>query len=316
MRAAAQGRGLERRVVMVTRRTRIEELVARYGTLAQAQFYLEHLGADFDDYLAENEAYARCLRTAVACLDAWGRYQLVDRALLPNFMFAADDIVVALGQDGLVANTMKYLDGQPLIGLNPEPARWDGVLARFSPQHLSGLLPEVAAGGGSFKSVAMAEATLSDGQRLRAVNDLFIGPRSHTSALYELQHAGRTEFQSSSGIIVSTGLGSTAWMRSIVTGSLAVAASLGATVSPTSYAPMPWDRRELVFVVREPFPSKASATSLVFGRVGEDAPLRIRSRMPDSGVIFSDGIEADFLRFTAGMEATITLASSEGRLAF
>ena len=71
-----------------------------------------------------------------------------------------------------------------------------------------------------------------------------------------------------------------------------------------------------VHVVREPFPSKASATSLVFGRVGEDAPLRIRSRMPDSGVIFSDGIEADFLRFTAGMEATITLARSEGRLAF
>ncbi|HEX8987498.1 MAG TPA: hypothetical protein VF816_06015 [Rhodocyclaceae bacterium] len=304
-----------RRVVLVTRRTRLEELVARYGTLEQARFYLEHLGADFADYQAESDAYGRSLRTAGAILETWGRYQIVDRALLSNFVFAEDDIVVALGQDGLVANTMKYLNGQPLVGVNPEPSRWDGVLARFDARRLAEVLPEITAGGGSFRGVTMAEAVLSDGQRLRAVNDLFVGPRSHTSALYELQHGGRTEFQSSSGVIVSTGLGSTAWLRSIVTGSLAVAASFGAGVRQSSYAPMPWDGRELVFAVREPFPSRASGTSLVFGRVGPDAPLRIRSRMPDSGVIFSDGIESDFLRFTAGVEATITLAPAQGRLA-
>jgi hypothetical protein len=40
----------DRKVVLVTRRTRLEELVARYHTLAQARFYIEHLGADFSDY--------------------------------------------------------------------------------------------------------------------------------------------------------------------------------------------------------------------------------------------------------------------------
>ena len=39
-----------------------------------------------------------------------------------------------------------------------------------------------------------------------------------------------------------------------------------------------------------------------------------RSRMPESGVIFSDGMESDYLRFTAGMEATITVAARRGRL--
>ena len=48
----------ERKVVLVTRRTRLEELVARYHTLAQARFYIEHLGADFGDYLRESAAYA------------------------------------------------------------------------------------------------------------------------------------------------------------------------------------------------------------------------------------------------------------------
>lgn len=306
--------GVERKVVLVTRHSRLEELIVRHNTLAQAKFYVEHLGADFGDYLAENEAYARSLRIVVQALQAWGRYQLLDRQMLPNFVFSPTDIVVALGQDGLVANTMKYLQGQPLIGLNPEPSRWDGILLPFRPEDLGSVLEDVAADRRATKAVTMAEARLSDGQSLRAVNDLFIGPRSHTSALYELSYQGKTEFQSSSGLIVSTGLGSTAWLKSVVTGSLAIASLLGAGRSGTEYTPIAWDSPELAFAVREPFPSRTSSTSLVYGRVQTGQPLRIRSRMPESGIIFSDGIEADFLRFTAGMEATVSVAALQGQL--
>ncbi len=306
--------GVERKVVLVTRHSRLEELIARHNTLAQAKFYVEHLGADFGDYLAENEAYARSLRIVVQALQAWGRYQLLDRQMLPNFVFSPTDIVVALGQDGLVANTMKYLQGQPLIGLNPEPSRWDGILLPFRPEDLGSVLEDVAADRRATKAVTMAEARLSDGQSLRAVNDLFIGPKSHTSALYELSYEGKTEFQSSSGLIVSTGLGSTAWLKSVVTGSLAIASSLGAGRPGTEYTPIAWDSPELAFAVREPFPSRTSSTSLVYGRVQGGQPLRIRSRMPESGIIFSDGIEADFLRFTAGMEATVSVADLQGQL--
>ena len=182
----------ERKVVLVTRRTRLEDLVVHHRTLAQARFYVEHLGADFADYVKENAAYAQSLDVAVTALQAWGRYQIVEREYLPNFVFAADDIVVALGQDGLVANTMKYLDGQPLIGLNPEPGRWDGVLLPFQPKDLQAVLRDVATDRRQAKAVTMAEALLSDGQRLRAVNDLFIGPRTHSSALYEIELGDRS----------------------------------------------------------------------------------------------------------------------------
>jgi NAD kinase len=303
----------ERRVILVTRQTRLQELVARNNTLAQARFYIEHLGADFGDYLREDEAYSRSLRVTVDALQAWGRYQIVDRSLLANFVFAPTDIVVALGQDGLVANTMKYLNGQPLVGLNPDPGRWDGILLPFAPEEFKRVLPAIASYRRPTRSVTMAQARLTDGQSLLAVNDLFIGPRSHTSALYEITHRGRTEFQSSSGLIVSTGLGSTAWLRSVVTGSLAISAAIGGG-QPASYQPMAWDAAELVFAVREPFPSRASQASLVLGHVDIRAPLQVRSRMPDNGVIFSDGMEADFLRFTAGMEAVIAPASRSGCL--
>jgi NAD kinase len=312
--SGARSGGVERKVVLVTRRTRLEELVMRHNTLAQAKFYVEHLGADFGDYLKENEAYTRSVRQAVDALEAWGRYQLLDRQMLSNFVFTPSDIVVALGQDGMVANTMKYLDGQPLIGLNPEPSRWDGILLPFEPGELGGVLAQVVTHKRPIKAVTMAQARLSDGQTLRAVNDLFIGPRSHTSALYELSYRGKTEFQSSSGLIVSTGLGSTAWMKSVVTGSVAIAQSAGLPAGKFDYQPLPWDTPTLQFAVREPFPSRASQSSLVYGQFGANEPLRIRSRMPDSGVIFSDGMEADFLRFTAGMEANITLSPVQGQL--
>lgn len=303
----------ERRVILVTRQTRLQELVARHNTLAQARFYLEHLGADFGDYLREDEAYSRSLRVTVDALQAWGRYQLVDRALLANFVFAPGDIVVALGQDGLVANTMKYLQGQPLVGVNPEPSRWDGILLPFAPQEIGAILPAIASERRPTRSVTMAEARLSDGQRLLAVNDLFIGPRSHTSALYEIRHGGHTELQSSSGMIVSTGMGSTAWLKSVVTGSLAISAAV-AGAKAADYRPLPWDAPQLVFAVREPFPSRASQATVVYGSIDARQPLQLRSRMPDNGVIFSDGMEVDFLRFTAGMEAVIAPADRRGCL--
>lgn len=304
----------ERKLVLVTRRTRLEELVARYHSVAQARFYLDHLGADFSDYLAEHETYVAAKRTVTAALEAHGRYQTIDRGFLTNFIFAPDDVVIALGQDGLVANTMKYLDGQPIVGVNPDPYRWDGLLLPFDPRDVAVLLPDVMHDRRGHTRVTMAAANLSDGQRLLAVNDLFIGPKSHTSARYEIESGERKELQSSSGLIVSTGLGSTAWMKSIVMGSLAIASEFAHPAKAQSYAPAPWDASFLQFAVREPFPSRSSQATLVFGRVDSEHKLKLRSFMPENGVIFSDGIEADFVAFNSGVEATIGIAERTGQL--
>ncbi|WP_315737566.1 sugar kinase [Bradyrhizobium sp. SZCCHNR1093] len=306
--------GNDRKVVLVTRRTRLEELIARFLTADQARFCVEHLGADFSDYEREHAAYQAARLTSVQTLERWGRYQIVDRSFLPNFLFGPADIVAALGPDGLVVNTMKYLDGQPLLGLNPDAARHDGVLLPFAPENLASLLPEVAADKRAAKAVTMARASLADGQVLHAVNDLFIGARTHVSARYEIATRDSHERQSSSGLIVATGLGSTAWFKSIVTGALAIAGSFGGRTTGGDYTPLPWDARALRFAVREPFPSKTSQTSLVCGGLMGAETLRLRSLMPENGVIFSDGIEADHLDFNAGTEAVIGIAERQGRL--
>jgi NAD kinase len=306
--------GNDRKVVLVTRRTRLEDLIAKFLTAEQAKFYVEHLGADFSDYQREHDVYQTERARAVQALAQWGRYQIIDRGFLPNFIFGPHDIVVALGQDGVVANTMKYLDGHPLIGLNPDAKRYDGILLPFQPGDLAALLPDVAAEKRAAKSVTMAKAHLSDGQQLYAVNDLFIGARSHVSASYEIATGTQHERQSSSGLIVATGLGSTAWFKSIVTGSLAIAGAFGHPAIGPEYAALPWDATELRFAVREPFPSKSSQVNLVCGSLTTSDGLKLRSLMPENGVIFSDGIEADRLDFNAGTEAIIGIAERQGRL--
>jgi NAD kinase len=317
-------RTTENKIILVVRRTRLDDLIARFNTLAQAQFYVEHLGADFSDYQKEHETYKKAVTAAESQLRELGRVQILDRDFLPNFIFAEQDTVVVLGQDGLVANTVKYLNGQIIIGVNPDPQRWDGILLPFQVTDLSKVIPDVFAQRRPIKEVTMAQASLNNGQILYGVNDLFIGRKSHTSALYQLKIGPRQEQQSSSGIIISTGLGSTGWFKSLVIGATSIAQALikegefvdsfTGRMTKNIDSHFPWDAKYLHFTVREPFPSTTSAATLIFGKITTKQPMLLVSQMPENGVIFSDGIENDFLEFNSGTEATIGVADKRGHL--
>jgi NAD kinase len=322
----------ENKLVLVKRKTRLDELIHRFNTISQAEFYIEHLGADFSDYQKEHQNYQNAAAKAEKALGELGRVQVIERQFLPNFVFGPQDIVIALGQDGMVANTLKYLNEQPLLGVNPDPKRWDGVLLPFTVKDLKLVIPEVFKKTRPIKEITMAKAVLNDGQTLYAVNDLFIGQKTHVSARYRLQLGDIEEQQSSSGIIVSTGLGSTGWLKSVLAGASGVAKNFlnepangfwresdlpGATGVANNFKPpkqLQWGSNYLCFSVREPFPSKTTEASLVFGMISNSKPLQILSQMPENGVIFSDGIEADFLSFNSGVMARIEVAEKKGRL--
>lgn len=308
-------RSSENKMVLVVRKTRLDELIARFNTEDQARFYIEHLGADFSDYKNEDKIYKTAVRDAGRIIARHGRLQVLDRSFVPNFIFGPHDTVIALGQDGLVANVLKYLEEQVLIGVNPDPKRWEGVLLPFGVSDLDLILPEVFSGKRPIREVTMAIARLNNGQSLMGVNDLFIGPRSHTSARYEIRAEGRVENQSSSGIIVSTGLGSTGWLRSVLAGAQGIVSAIqGSDTAGGSQGSYPWDADYLSFSVREPWPSKNSSAGITYGRITQRSPLVLVSQMPENGIIFSDGIESDFLQFNSGTEATIQAADGKGHL--
>lgn len=306
------------KLVVVTRKTRLQQLVERFNSKGQARFYIEHAGGDFADYAAEDDAYARSLDSLHRSLDAGDlglRVQTLERTIVPTFLFAPSDLVVAVGQDGLVANVAKYAGAQPIVAVNPDPARYGGVLLPFRTDDARAAVSRVLEGKARTRDVTLAEARLADGQRLLGFNDLFIGARSHVSARYSISLGtidGKPEEQSSSGVLVSTGAGSTGWLSSVFNMAAAVAAFTGGTagVPPA----LSWEDPRLCYVVREPFASKHSGIRVTAGVIAPGQSLTIESHMPQGGVIFSDGVEADALAFDSGAIATIAAAAQRTRL--
>lgn len=300
------------KVVVVTRKTRLAELVERFNTRAQAKFYIEHAGADFADYDREDVAYRRALEIVRRGVDFGLKIQILDRELVPSYLFVPGDVVVALGQDGLVANVAKYAVGRPILGINPDPERFDGILLPFGPEEAGPALLRMLDGRQRTRAVTLAEARLSDGQRLLAFNDLFVGARTHISARYRLRWKSSEETQSSSGVLVSTGAGSTGWLSSVFQMAAGIAAwTGGGPVRPLRFE---WEDPRLVFVVREPFVSRHSQAGIVSDTIPPGQRLEIESAMPTGGVIFSDGVESDRLAFDAGATASIGVAAERAHL--
>src|SRR5437879_8115750 len=119
------------KVVLVTRKTALEELVERYTTRDQAKFLLERRGESFADIESAHAAYHAARGKLKAALPRGVRFQEIERGFLPTFLFGPRDLVITLGPDGLVVNTAKYLSEQPLLAFNPDPDRMDGVLIPF-----------------------------------------------------------------------------------------------------------------------------------------------------------------------------------------
>lgn len=331
---------LRQSIVIVTRSTRLEGLRRKWGTLGQAKFLLKAsraianhamdetlsirskvvpaaeksalIQADFAEYSAEDSAYQQSVDELESRLQFGGPIRTIDRSYVPNYDFGLTSAVVVVGQDGLVANVAKYVGDVPIVAVNPDPKRIDGILLPFDTSQAVKAVRAVLTNQAKIKSVTLAEASLNDGQRLLAFNDLFIGAASHISSRYVLTHSHYSEPQSSSGVIVSTGAGSTGWMSSVFNMAVGIARSVGAEVKPP--APMKWSDRRLRWAVREPFQSKTSKIGLVAGHIENDEELVIESLMPEHGVIFSDGIESDFLPFSSGSIVRIRISRQRAKL--
>ncbi len=290
------------RIVTVHRRTELDELLSRHGTRGQAEFFLASRGRSIDEVDERHGALQEALATVAHAIPLDWRRADVERADLDRFLFAPDDVIVVVGQDGLVANVAKYLDRQPVIGIDPEPGRNPGILVPHPASSVETLLAAVATGSAPFELRTMVEASLDDGQRLVALNEIFVGHPSHQSARYRLFAGGAGERQSSSGLIASTGTGATGWCRSIWQQS-----------HSGLQLPRP-DEDRIAWFVREAWPSPATGTTLVEGELGPDDELRVVAET-DGLVAFGDGIESDRLTLAWGQEARLHVADGRLRLA-
>lgn len=284
------------RCVLIERPTEYEELLARHVTHAQARFFLSQRGRSVEDLEYRHDEQRRHHREVLASIPPEWRRATLTRDDLDRFLFEADDVVVVLGQDGLVANVAKYLDGQPVIGLNPQPDVYPGVLVCHPPKAAGELMRDVHGGRARVQRRTMVAATVDDGQTLTALNEIFVGHSSHQSARYTIAVAGTSERQSSSGVIVATGTGATGW-----------AASIRLERHSALQMPGPEDA-SLAYFIREPWPSRATGTTITEGVLGGRDLLEITSELGEGAIIFGDGIENDRIHIDWGQHVEIRTA--------
>ena len=300
------------RAVLVHRRTELDELVERHATRGQAAFFLNTRGRSIEDAEERDRAIKDAIGAVSAAIPADWRRGSVERADLPRWSFDPGDIVVVVGQDGLVANVARYLDGQPVIGINPEPERNPGVLVPHSPAAAGSLLVAAAcavAGGAASeiehrrsRARVMVAAQVDDGQSLVALNEIYIGQPTHQTARYTLSvPGGRSERQASSGLIICTGTGATGWGR-----------STWLERHSSADLPAPADQR-LAWFVREAWPSPVTGIDCTEGVLGHGQSVGL-SAESDRLVAFGDGIESDAVTVSWGQRVSIGLAAQTLRL--
>ncbi|WP_328751108.1 hypothetical protein OHT57_36960 [Streptomyces sp. NBC_00285] len=291
------------RAVLVHRTTEYEELVSHHGTHGQAAFFLSSRGRDIEEVAERHHRARRAIAEVTAAIPLTWRQARVERADLDRFLFAPEDVVVVVGQDGLVANVAKYLSGQPVLGIDTEPGRNPGILVRHRPAQAAALL-RAAALGTAADELTMVEAVADDTQRLVALNEIYLGAAGHQTARYRLGlegDGGVVEAQASSGVLVGTGTGATGWVRSVWQergGGLRL--------------PGPTEDR-LLWFVREAWPSPVTGTSLTAGEL--PAPSRLRLTVESERLIaFGDGMETDAVELTWGQTVDVGICRERLRL--
>lgn len=292
------------RVVLVHRTTEYEELVARHGTHGQAAFFLSSRGRDIAEIAQRHHRTLGALAEVTSAIPLTWRRTRVERADLDRFLFAPEDVVVVVGQDGLVANVAKYLAGQPVLGIDTDPGRNPGVLVRHRPENTGALLAATQSGRGRFDELTMVEAVADDTQRLVALNEIYLGAVGHQTARYRLgleDDGGVVEAQASSGVLIGTGTGATGWIRSVWQ-------ERGGRLR----LPSPTEDR-LMWFVREAWPSPATGTSLVAGELAAATRLRLTVES-ERLVAFGDGMETDAVELTWGQTIRVGVCRERLRL--
>ena len=289
------------RAVVIHRRSELDLLLERHGTRGQAEFFLRSRGRDLAQVQPRHDALQQALRQVEAAIPSGWRRADVERADLPRLRFDPEDVVLAVGQDGLVANVAKYIADQPVIGVDPEPGVNPGVLVRHAADSLVAVLAAVGSGTAPVERRCMVEAALDDGQLLRALNELYIGDPGHQSARYRLRPAGEArvpdagERQSSSGVLIGTGTGATGWC-----------ASLARDRAAPPALPGPLEER-LAWFVREAWPSPSTGTAWTQGLLEADNTLLVIAE--GHLVVFGDGLESDRLQVGWGQQIVVRTAA-------
>lgn len=297
-------------IVVVTKRTAYEKLLLRHASVTQASFALEKRGDSLEKYEREHRTYLTALAAIRASLPKQIPVDVIDQSRVPLYPWRQGQIIIVCGPDGLFVNVAKSVTDQPIITINPDPDHVTGVIMTHAPETAGLLVEKVIEEQAIITQVTLARVSTNDGQELFAVNDFLVGRLDQQAARYSIRYGPTGERQCSSGVIVSTPMGGSGWIKSCM---CAVTTISGKHVNFPLFNN--WSDEKLAFMVREPFASVDTGTGLLNNYIHANSAdpqgstrFTIRSEMAEGGVIFSDGMPDERIDFSTGVEAHFEVA--------
>ena len=265
-------------MVVVSRRSELDELLARHGTRGAAAYFLRQRGRDLDEVTARHEALRKALTEVGAAVPADWRRGHVERADLPRFLFGPEDIVVAVGpgRPGRQRREVprRAAGDRRRPGAGPQSGR--ARAARRRRRRAACCRQQEA---GEERTMVVAPRSTTGRSSTASTRSTSGTPATSPRATCSATPDGGRERQSSSGLIVGTGTGATGWCASI-------ARERGA--APALPAP---GRPALCWFVREAWPSPATGVQQDAGLLAAGEEIELTSES-ERLVVFADGLES------------------------
>jgi NAD kinase len=143
-------------------------------------------------------------------------YSIVKRNNQKESDYDGKDLVIVVGGDGTFLRASHFNKNTPAIGINPNPDTREGFYSQMDVNNFAVRLKKVLSDGYRVVNLLRLEVEIN-GKPLKqlVLNEAYVGDAKPYNVFnYEINYRGTREFHRSSGIIIGTPSGSTAWLKS------------------------------------------------------------------------------------------------------
>jgi NAD+ kinase len=187
------------------------------------------------------------------------------------------DLVISVGGDGTALSASHFIEDKPLLAVNSSPETSVGALTTLTLAGLREKLEQISKKKFKTENLERIEVAINGkpAEHL-ALNDVFIASeKAYHISKYKIKFKNEEELQRSSGLIFSTGTGSTAWFKS----------AGGIPFSPQS--------KFIRMIVREPYCGKNECETIKNLEIKENEQIEVTPLV--KSVLAIDSIREYFL---------------------
>lgn len=264
------------KITVVYKKSVYQHCLDRYGEVTKENCY------DYDRICASHREQQNSLELVKKCLP--------DAAFLPaeklEKPLEEQDLIIAVGGDGTGIKALHFVKNTPFLLMNADISASEGALAQCNRFNFEEKLKLFKEGKYGIEEWTRLKTTVDGKELPPAVNEVFVGAKvSYLTSRYFING----EEHKSSGLIVSTGTGSTAWYSSC------------------GGKPFPKNAKYGKFIVREPYQGTLKKSKLLDGQT----PVSVRSKMFD-GIVAIDAIQE--FKVDRGASIEIDVSGSPARM--